>query len=103
MTLPDWLTLARETLDEAISVESTKQRQAAAIEAQTELDARLDDLIALEVAVQTGRNSGWLGAVPDNHGAGPAVGALVSKGPQRAEVSRLQTSLPSSSTKPGER
>lgn len=95
MTLPVWLTLARETIDEAIAAESSKQQQEVAGDAQTALDDHLDELTALAVAVQAGRAAGWLsGAVADPRGAGLAVDALIAKGPRRAEVSRLQTALP---------
>jgi hypothetical protein len=94
MTLPHWLTSARETLDAAISAESNRQRQEVATDAQSELEARLGELLGLEVAVKVGREAGWFDCVWDSHGAGLAVDALVSKGPQRTEVNRLQTSLP---------
>lgn len=95
MTLPAWLTSARETIDEAIAAESSKQQQEVASDAQAALDDHLDELSALATAVQAGRAAGWLGgAVADPRGAGPAVDALIAKGPRRAEVSRLQTALP---------
>jgi hypothetical protein len=95
VTLPVWLTLARETIDEAIAAESSKQQQEVAGDAQAALDDHLDELTALAVAVKAGRAAGWLsGAVADSRGAGPAVDALIAKGPRRAEVSRLQTALP---------
>ena len=95
MTLPVWLTSARETIDEAIAAESSKQQQEVASDAQAALDEHLDELTALAVAVKAGRAAGWLGgAVADPRGAGSAVDALIAKGPRRAEVSRLQTGLP---------
>ena len=95
MTLPAWLTSARETIDEAIAAESSKQQQEVASDAQAALDDHLDELSALATAVQAGRAAAWLGgAVADPRGAGPAVDALIAKGPRRAEVSRLQTALP---------
>ena len=95
MTLPVWLTSARETIDEAIAAESSKQQQEVASDAQAALGDHLDELSALATAVQAGRAAGWLrGAVADPRGAGPAVDALIAKGPRRAEVSRLQTALP---------
>ena len=95
MTLPIWLTSARETIDDAIAAESSKQQQEVASDAQAALDEHLDELTALALAVQAGRVAGWLGgAGADPRGAGPAVDALIAKGPRRAEVSRLQTALP---------
>jgi hypothetical protein len=95
MTLPAWLTSARETIDEAIAAESSKQQQEVASDARAVLDEQLGELTALAVAVQAGRGAGWLdGAVPDLRGAGQAVDALIARGPRRAEVSRLQTALP---------
>lgn len=95
MTLPAWLTSARETIDEAIVAESSRQQQEVANDAQVALDDHLDELTALATAVQVGRAAGWLGsAVADPRGAGPAVDELIAKGPRRAEVSRLQTALP---------
>jgi hypothetical protein len=95
VTLPAWLTSARETIDEAITAESSRQQQEVASDAQAALDDHLDELTALATAVQAGRAAGWLGsAVADPRGAGPAVDALIAKGPRRAEVSRLQTALP---------
>ena len=38
MTLPVWLTSARETIDEAIAAESSKQQQEVASDAQAALD-----------------------------------------------------------------
>ncbi len=94
MTLPGWLTSARETVDAAISAESSRQWREVALEARSELEERLGELIALEVAVKVGRDGDWFDCVWDSRGAGLAVEALVSKGPQRAAVNRLQTSLP---------
>jgi hypothetical protein len=93
--LPAWLITARETIDEAIAAESSKQQQEVASDARAVLDEQLGELTALAVAVQVGRGAGWLeAAVPDLRGAGPAVDALIARGPRRAEVSRLQTALP---------
>lgn len=95
MTLPVWLTSARETVDEAIAAESSKQQQEVSIDAQAALDEYLDELTALAKAVKAGRAAGWLGDVmADSRGAAPAIEALIAKGPRRAEVSRLQTALP---------
>jgi hypothetical protein len=95
VTLPVWLTTARETIDDAIAAESSKQQQEVASEAQVVLDDQLDELTVLARAVQAGRAAGWLGgAAADPRGAGSAVDALIAKGPRRAEVSRLQTALP---------
>jgi len=94
VTLPGWLTSARETVDAAISAESSRQWREVALEARSELEERLGELIALEVAVKVGRDGDWFDCVWDSRGAGLAVEALVSKGPQRAAVNRLQTSLP---------
>jgi hypothetical protein len=94
VTLPGWLTSARTTVDEAITAQSSRQKHETAAEAQAALNESLADLTALQTAVQTARDAGWLDGVPDHHGAGPAVAALLSKGPQRAEVNRLQTALP---------
>jgi hypothetical protein len=94
VTLPEWLTSARETIDEAIVAQSSRQQQEVASDAQAALDDHLDELTDLAMAVQAGRAAGWLGAVADPRGAGPALDALIAKGPRRAEVSRLQTALP---------
>jgi hypothetical protein len=95
VTLPAWLTSAREIIDEAIAAESTKQQQQVASDAQAVLDDHLGELTDLALAVQAGRGAGWLpAAVSDYRGAGPAIDALLAKGPRRAEVSRLQTALP---------
>jgi hypothetical protein len=95
VTLPAWLTLAREIIDQAIGAESSKQQQEVAGDAQAALDEHLGELTALALAVQVGRGAGWLhAAVPDLRGVGPAIDALIAKGPRRAEVSRLQTALP---------
>lgn len=95
MTLPVWLTSARETIDAAIAAESSRRQQELVSDAQAALNDHLDELTALATAVQVGRAAGWLGnAMADPRGAGPAVDALITKGPRRAEVSRLQTALP---------
>jgi hypothetical protein len=95
VTLPVWLTSARETIDEAIAAESSKQQQEVASDARATLDDHLDELTGLATAVRAGRAAGWLaGAMADPRGAGPAVDGLIAKGPRRAEVSRLQTALP---------
>jgi len=94
MTLPLWLTSARETVDAAITAKSAKDKREVATDAQEELDKRLMKLLALETAVKVGRAAGWFESVPDYAGAGSAVEALASKGPRRAELNRLQTSLP---------
>ena len=82
MTLPVWLTSARETIDEAIAAESSKQQQEVASDARAVLDEQLDELTALAVAVQAGRAAGWLdGAVPDLRGAGPGGRRAHRQGP----------------------
>ena len=64
-------------------------------DARAALDDHLDELTGLATAVQVGRAAGWLvDAMVDPRGAGPAVDALIAKGPRRAEVNRLQTALP---------
>jgi hypothetical protein len=94
VTLPVWLTSARETIDAAIAAESTKQQQEVASDARAALEDHLDELTDLAMAVQAGRAAGWLAAVTDPRDAGPVLDALIAKGPRRAEVSRLQTALP---------
>lgn len=95
MTLPAWLTSAREIIDEAIAAESSKQQQEVAIDAREALDDYLDELTDLATAVQAGRDAGWLdGAMADPRSAGSAIDALIAKGARRAEVSHLQTALP---------
>jgi hypothetical protein len=95
--LPVWLTSARGTIDEAIAAESSRQQQEVASDAQAALNDHLDELTALAIAVQVGQAAGWLVDIvvdPRGAGAGPAVDALIAKGPRRAEVNRLQTALP---------
>jgi hypothetical protein len=95
--LPVWLTSARETIDAAIEAESNKNQQDVISDAQAALDSHLVELTALSEAVKVGRAAGWLsGAITDSRGAsaGPAVDALIARGPRRAEVSHLQTALP---------
>lgn len=95
MTVPAWLTSAREIIDEAIVAESSRQQQEVANDAKAALDDYVDELTSLATAVQAGRAAGWLGStVADPRGARPAVDALIAKGPRRAEVSHLQTALP---------
>jgi hypothetical protein len=95
VTVPIWLTSARETIDEAVAAESNKDQQEVVGDAQAALDDHLAELTDLAVAVKAGRAAGWLsGGMPDPRGAGPAVDALIARAPRRAEVSRLQTALP---------
>lgn len=67
MTLPRWLISARKTLESAISAESNRQRWEVATDAQSELEARLGELLAVEAAVKVGRDSGWFDCVWDTH------------------------------------
>ena len=82
MTLPVWLTSARETIDEAIAAESSKQQQEVASDVRATLDDHLDELTGLATAVRAGRAAGWLaGAMADPRGAGAGRRRAHRQGP----------------------